>query len=234
MAQTVSHQGAGQGALLIGAGGLGSSAAWALAAAGVSRLGVVDDDRVSLSNLHRQVIYTVEDVGCLKVEALARRLADQGFSGVVELYRQRLESPEEMANLARGYGVVVDGSDNFSTRFAANDAALASGRPLVHGAAIGLRGQVMTIQPGISACLRCLFHGPPDGDERSCSDDGVLGPIVAEVGGWMALEAMKLLRDVGVPLLNRILTIDMGRSHRRLVSVPRQAGCPGCGKLKAI
>ncbi|MBF0623767.1 MAG: HesA/MoeB/ThiF family protein [Magnetococcales bacterium] len=221
------------GVLLIGAGGLGCAAAMALCATPVRRLGLVDPDVVTLSNLHRQVLYGLPDLGAPKVMRAAANLGRLRPDLVVESHPLRLEREAEIVALARtgGYRVIVDGSDNFATRFAANDAALASGLPLVHGAATGLRGQVMSIAPGQSACLRCLFGGPPTGEGETCRAQGVLGPLVAEVGGLMALEACKWLTGTGSPLTGRLLTIDLLRGRRHTVNVSRDPRCPGCGSV---
>ncbi len=214
-------------ALLIGAGGLGTAVLWALADVPALRLTVADPDQVALSNLHRQILYRVEDVGAFKVDILQQRVAPLSL----ETLKQRLDTPERIIQAAGSSRVIVDGSDNFRTRFAANDAALESGIALVHGAVTGWRGQVMTILPGQSACLRCLFDGPPpDGEIGACQREGVVGSVVAEIGWWMAMEAWRILQGVPPVCAGRILTIDAHNGIRRPVAVRRRGNCPGCGR----
>ncbi|MEO5355086.1 MAG: HesA/MoeB/ThiF family protein [Magnetococcus sp. XQGC-1] len=221
--------GHGHGVLLLGVGGLGCAAALALATAGVHRLGLADDDRVALSNLHRQILFRTADIGQGKVtQAAAGLRAQHPHCQVIEIPR-RLESLEAIGEVAAGYAVVVDGSDNFATRFAANDAAVRCGFPLVHGAATGSRGQLTVIAAGGQPCLRCLFDGPPPQEAATCRSEGVFGPLVGEVGWLMAMEAVKLLQGVGQPLRGRLLTIDVWTGKRRVVpwrSNPRCSVCP--------
>ncbi|MBF0179879.1 MAG: HesA/MoeB/ThiF family protein [Magnetococcales bacterium] len=212
--------------LLIGAGGLGCAAALALVQVGVTRLGLADGDRLALSNLHRQILYRADEIGTPKVDRAAARLEAIAPTLRVERHEQRLEERERIAAVASGYAVTIDASDNFATRFAANDAALMGGFPLIHGAATGFRGQLMTILPGRSACLRCLFTAPPPANTPTCQGEGVLGPLVGEVGWLMGMEAIKLLGGTGEPLHNRMLTIDALTGKRRTLPVPRNPDCP--------
>lgn len=220
--------------LLLGAGALGCGAAMGLAAAGPPHptLRVADGDRVELSNLQRQVLYRMPDLGQPKVRGVGHRLPEWGAHTRVEPLERRLESPDQIVAALSGCRVMLDGSDNFATRFAANDAALATGLPLVHGAATGQRGQVMTILPGRSACLRCLFQGPPEEAGPTCRQAGVVGPGAGLVGWLMALEAVKLLTGIGTPLTDGVLTLDFATGRQRLVPLPRQRGCPGCGQTR--
>lgn len=232
-------------ALLIGAGGLGVAVARGLVAAGIKDLIVVDADKVALSNLHRQVLYGTDDLNQPKAERLAaalKPLAVDPDGVVIRPWNRRLEGVRQIARAARLARVLVDGSDNFATRFAANDAALITGRPLVHGAAIGLRGQVMTILPGRSACLRCLFGEPPDEEGANCAAEGVLGPVVGEVGWLMALHTMQLLEQMTQDLSDLetsgdpggyIHTMDYTGMRRRPVRVPPAPGCP-CGAESGV
>ncbi|MBF0127134.1 MAG: HesA/MoeB/ThiF family protein [Magnetococcales bacterium] len=213
------------GVLLIGAGGLGCAAALALTMGGIPRLGLADPDGVSLSNLHRQILYRSADIGTAKVRCAARRLEELAPGLRVDLHPRRLDTVEAIAGIARGYAVTIDASDNFITRFAANDAAIREGFTLVHGAAIGFVGQLMTITPGACACLRCLFTAPPATDGPTCQNEGVLGPLVGEVGWLMAMEAIKVLRGVGHPLRNRMLTLDLLTGKRRAIQVPLNPRC---------
>ncbi|MBF0425490.1 MAG: HesA/MoeB/ThiF family protein [Magnetococcales bacterium] len=217
------------GALLIGAGGLGVAVALALAGTSLRRLGVVDPDVVSLSNLQRQVLYRVSDLDQPKVACVVRHLRSRRPELEVVAHRARLEDAVAIAALARDYDLIVDGSDNFPTRFAANDAALLGGKVLVHGAATGFRGQVMSIVPKRSACLRCLFGGPPEVAGPTCRTQGVLGSLVGEMGWLMALEAARWLRGERGVLVDRLLTVDVLAGQRRQVVLRRQEDCPGCG-----
>ncbi|MBF0284455.1 MAG: HesA/MoeB/ThiF family protein [Magnetococcales bacterium] len=214
-------------AFLIGAGGLGVAAAEALALGGVARLTAADPDEVALSNLHRQACYTLDDVGRPKAERLGAYLASLRSDLVFTPLPLRLKSVEALVAAAAGHDILLDGSDNAATRFAANDAALALGIPLVHGAALGLRGQVMTILPGITACLRCLFESPPEAEGPVCRDAGVLGPLAGEIGWRMGLEGIKLLRGEGrgLPSVGRMTTVDLNRGRRRVVEVGRRPDC---------
>ncbi|MBF0123950.1 MAG: HesA/MoeB/ThiF family protein [Magnetococcales bacterium] len=213
--------------LLLGAGGLGTAVALALTTVARIRLIVADPDRVALSNLHRQVIYRVADIGRLKGEALAARLPTL----MIEFHPTRLDNTAAIAATATGCQLIVDGTDNFTSRFAANDAAIQCDIPLVHGAVTGCFGQVMSILPRQSACLRCLFGAPPATETGACQREGVVGPLVGEVGWLMAIETLKWIDQVGTPLLDRLLTIDLLHGVRRPILLRRQQQCSGCGDL---
>ncbi|MBF0214421.1 MAG: HesA/MoeB/ThiF family protein [Magnetococcales bacterium] len=214
------------GVLLIGAGGLGCATALALAGVIRTRLTLVDPDRIALSNLHRQILYHRDDLDALKVEQAARRLRHLAPALTVETRCARLDTPEAIGALACRHAVTVDASDNFRTRFAANDAAIRQGFPLIHGAASGFAGQLMTIDPGRSACLRCLFGAPPPVEGPTCQNEGVIGSLVGEVGWLMALETVKLLKKTGQPLWNRLLTIHALTGKRRAVPLRPDPHCP--------
>ena len=220
--------------LLIGAGGLGSPAALYLAAAGVGRLGLVDPDPVELSNLHRQILHGTADVGRPKVESAAARLAALNPDVAIHPIAERL-SASNAERLFTGYDLILDGSDNFPTRYLANDAAVLLGKPLVHGAAIRFDGQVMTVAPRQSACYRCVFPEPPSPDGiPNCQDAGVLGVIPGLIGCFMAHEALKVLLGLGEPLQNRLLIIHGMASRVREVPVRRDPLCAVCGERPAI
>ncbi|OSM06813.1 HesA/MoeB/ThiF family protein [Magnetofaba australis] len=215
-------------AVLIGAGGLGSATAQALQRMAVdARVLIVDDDDIERSNLPRQTAYRSGDVGAGKAETLAQRVS--GGTLRAQAARIRLSDVEQIRQWARGARLLIDGSDNFTTRFAANDAAVALGIPLVHGAVVGWMGQVMRITPGRSACLRCLFGGPPSDEGPTCAGAGVMGPAVAEIGWLMAIEAYKALSGQGQAVENGLLTINMLSGKRRIAPAPRRGDCPGCG-----
>lgn len=214
------------GVLLIGAGGLGSAVALALGESGLPlHLGLADGDQVALSNLHRQLLYRSGEIGQEKTGAAARRLHAEYPRLRVTVLPRRLDGVEAITQACGGFAVVVDGSDNFSTRFAANDAALAQGFPLIHGAATGMRGQLMTILPGASACLRCLFGAPPEEQGPTCQQAGILPPLVGEVGWLMAMETVKVLCNLGGLLVNRLLTIDLNSGQRRQVPLRPNPAC---------
>ena len=213
--------------LLIGAGGLGSPVALALAQAGAA-LVVVDDDVVSLSNLQRQVLFRTEDVGKGKAEVAARRLAEVAPGARVRAVRGRF-SAETAPGLVAGVDLVVDGSDNFPTRFLANDACVLAGRPLVHGGILGFTGQTLLVEPGKSACYRCLFEGPPPaGSVPACAEAGVLGALCGTVGGLMAGLALRALAGdlAGAGVLT---VLDALSARTRTVRIGRDPGCAVCG-----
>jgi molybdopterin/thiamine biosynthesis adenylyltransferase len=224
----------GEGALVIGAGGLGCPAAFALAAAGVRRLGVIDDDRVDETNLHRQVLHGAADVGDLKVASLARALARRFPEVRVDTYAVRFDAGNAIA-LVNDYAVVVDGSDNFATKFVANDAAVLAGRPLVHGAAVGTGGQLLTVPAGGQPCYRCLFEEPPPaGVGPSCAEAGVLGPVPGVIGALQGAEAARLLRGEKPAFAGRLIQYDSVGMAIRSVRFNPNPTCAVCGAAPRI
>jgi len=228
--------GAGQRRLLdarvaiVGAGGLGSPVALYLAAAGVGRITLVDNDEVDLSNLQRQVLHATADVGRPKVESARERLLGINPGVRVEAIHARLEPAGAEAFLA-GHDVVVEGSDNFETKFAVNDAAVALGIPVVHGGVLRFTGQVFTTIPGKSACYRCVFEEPPPpGSMPTCQEAGVIGPVPGVIGCFQAAEAMKVLLGRGEPLAGRILEVDLLAGSVRTIQVRPRTGCPACAR----
>ena len=221
-------------AMVIGAGALGCPAATYLAAAGVGRIGVVDDDEVELSNLHRQPLHLTPDVGARKAENAAVKLGFLNPEVVIEPFPARLEAANAEALLA-GSDVVVDCSDSFATRYLVNDTCCALGVPLVEAGVLGLSGLVMSIRPGESACYRCAFPVEPEpGSVPSCREAGVLGAVGGIVGSFQALEAIKLLTGVGEPLLDRILQIEGATAAPLAVATRRREDCPACGRPAAV
>ncbi|NGZ05643.1 MAG: HesA/MoeB/ThiF family protein [Magnetococcales bacterium] len=216
----------GHRVLLIGAGGLGCAAGLALAQAGIPHLTIADPDRIALSNLHRQILYTTRTIDLLKVEQAAVQLKTINPLLSVTPVNQKLTTPEAIGLIAQHHAVTLDASDNFTTRFAANDAAIRYRFPLIHGAATGFMGQLLTIDPGRTACLRCLFGGPPATEGATCQNEGVIGPLVGEVGWLMALETVKLLHHRGQPAWNRLLTIHALTGQRRAVPLRPNPRCP--------
>ncbi|HEY8648927.1 MAG TPA: molybdopterin-synthase adenylyltransferase MoeB [Candidatus Limnocylindria bacterium] len=220
--------------LLIGAGGLGSPAALYLAAAGVGTLGIVDSDTVDLTNLQRQILHTTDRIGRPKVESATETITALNPDVKVIAYPERLTA----ANIDRiiaGYDVVVDGADNFPTRYLLNDASIKHGIPVVHGSIYRFEGQLTVFKPGAGPCYRCLFHQPPPPElAPSCAEAGVLGVLPGIVGTLQANEALKLLLGIGEPLIGRYLLIDALDASFREVKLRRDPACPACGDHPTI
>jgi len=218
---------------IVGIGGLGSPVALYLAAAGVGRLGLIDDQRVEVSNLNRQIVFEECDVGRSKVEAAAGRLRliDAGIQ--LDALKESIRASNVEALFA-DYDVVVDGTDAFETKFLLNDAAVMLRKPLVHGAVLQWGGQVTTILPD-GPCLRCLFRDPPEpGDVPSCEEAGIIGAATGVVGSVQAEEALKLVLDVGTPLSGRIFQHDGLSGEARVTTFPRDPDCPVCSARARI
>lgn len=222
------------GVLVIGAGGLGCPAVFALASAGVSPIGVVDDDRVDVTNIHRQLFHGVDAVGMLKVESLARSVAQRFPQVRIEPNPVRFDA-ETAPGLCARYAVLVDGSDNFATKFLANDAAVLARRPLVHGAAVGLGGQLLTVLAGGAPCYRCLFEEQPsDTAGTSCAEAGVLGPVPGVIGALQGAEAARLLRGESPSFSGRLIHYDSGPMSFRTVRFNPNPSCAVCGTAPRI
>jgi len=222
--------------LLIGAGGLGSPAALYLAAAGVGTLGLVDFDVVDISNLHRQVLHGTSDVGRPKLESAAKRIADINPHVRVEQFETRLTSANALG-IIREFDVIVDGTDNFPTRYLVNDACVLAGRPNVYGSIFRFEGQASVFATPDGPCYRCLFREPPPpGLVPSCAEGGVLGVLPGLVGTIQATEAIKLILGIGESLIGRLLLVDALRMEFRTVRLRRDPACPACGtrELKAL
>ena len=214
--------------LLVGAGGLGSPVALYLAAAGVGTLGIVDPDVVEESNLQRQVLHDGEHLGRLKVDSAAEALGRLNPEVTVVRYPVRLGAGNALEIMA-GYDLVVDGADNFPTRYLMNDAALHLRRPVVHGSVFRFEGQVTVFQPYRGPCYRCLFPEPPPPEvSPSCSEIGVLGVLPGIIGSIQAAEALKLLLGIGEPLVGRLLTYDALAQEFLTLQVRRDPSCPAC------
>jgi adenylyltransferase/sulfurtransferase len=215
--------------LLVGAGGLGSPAALYLAAAGVGRLGVIDADDVELSNLQRQVLHDTESVGTPKVESAATRLRAINPHVEVVTHRTRLTSANAIGLLA-DYDVIVDGSDNFPTRYLVNDACVLLGKANVYGSVLRFDGQASVFSFGDGPCYRCLFRDPPPpGLVQSCVESGVLGVLPGLVGVVQAAEVIKVITGAGEVLAGRLLLIDGLRMRFRTIDVARDPDCRACG-----
>lgn len=214
--------------LIIGMGGLGSPAAMYLAAAGVGELTLADFDAVDLSNLQRQIIHRTADVGRPKVESARDALRALNPEIPVRTVASRIEGDELIREVERA-DLVVDGSDNFTTRFAVNAACCEVGRPLVSGAAIRFEGQVAVFRGDLSnaPCYRCLY--PEGGDQReTCSDTGILAPLTGIIGSIQAVEAIKVLIGLGAPLQDRLLILDAKRMQWRSLKLHQDPHCPVC------
>lgn len=220
--------------LLVGAGGLGCPLAQYLAAAGVGTLGLVDDDVVDASNLHRQVLYTTNDVGRPKVEVAAERIAAMNPDVAVERHALRLTSDDALELLA-AYDVVVDGTDNFPTRYLTNDACVLLGKPNVHGSIFRFDGQATVFDARHGPCYRCLFpEPPPPGAVPSCAEGGVLGVLPGLIALIQATETVKLVTGVGEPLYGRLLQYDALRMEFNEFRVRKDPKCPVCGESPSV
>lgn len=216
---------------LIGAGGLGSPASLYLAAAGVGRLTLIDDDRVERSNLQRQVVHADARVGMPKTESARITLSALNPSIVLDLHNERVQAANVEA-LIRDHDVVIDGADNFPTRYLLNTACLRLRIPLVYGAVHRFTGQVSVFDPrsATSPCYRCLFPEPPSAAEApNCSEAGVLGVLPGVIGLLQATEAIKLVLGIGETLAGRLLCYDALAARFRELRLPRDPACPGCG-----
>jgi sulfur-carrier protein adenylyltransferase/sulfurtransferase len=221
--------------LLIGAGGLGSPAALYLAAAGVGTLGIVDDDAVDESNLQRQIAHSTERLGEPKVESARRTLEALNPDVTVETFPERLTSENVDRILGEGWDVIVDGADNFPTRYLLNDASVWHGVPVVHGSIFRFDGQTTVFKPGEGPCYRCLFPEPPPPElAPSCAEGGVLGVLPGIVGSLQANETLKLLLGIGEPLVGRLLLFDALATTFTEVALRRDPSCPVCGDEPTI
>jgi len=215
--------------LLVGAGGLGSPAAFYLAAAGVGTLGIVDHDTVDLSNLQRQILHTNDRVGVPKVESARQTLTALNPDVNVIGYPERLDS-QNIMRLITDYDVIVDGCDNFPTRYLVNDACVMAGKPNVHGSIFQFEGQASVFYAEKGPCYRCLFpEPPPPGAAPSCAEAGVLGVLPGIVGCVQAVETLKLILGVGKPLIGRMAYFDTLSMEPRIHKLRKDPNCPVCG-----
>lgn len=215
---------------VIGAGGIGSPAIQYLAAAGLGRLIVVDDDRVDLSNLQRQTLFGGEDIGAAKVDAAARAVARLNPGVAIEARRERIHAGNAAA-LIDGAGVVLDGTDNFATRLAVADAALAAKIPLVSAAVGQFEGQLGVFRgwEADKPCYRCFVGTDPDRAELSCAEAGVVGAMTGIMGSLAALETMRAILGFGDDSAGRLLLVDALAFRFRTIRLPKDPGCPACG-----
>ncbi len=221
--------------LCIGAGGLGSPAALYLAAAGVGTIGIVDFDAVDLSNLQRQILHGTKDVGRGKLESARDRLRDINPEIDIELHQCRFSS-ENASEIVSKYDVVVDGSDNFATRYLSNDVCVFEQKPNVYGSVFRFEGQTTVFAPHLGGpCYRCLFPEPPPPESvPNCAQAGVLGVLPGIIGMLQAIEAIKLILGIGEPLIGRLLHFDALKVKFRELNVRRDAQCPVCGDTPTI
>jgi sulfur-carrier protein adenylyltransferase/sulfurtransferase len=215
--------------LLVGAGGLGSPAALYLAAAGVGTLGIVDADIVDDSNLQRQVVHTAERVGMPKVESA--RIAIEALNPDVNVVKHETRLDQtNVLDIFAGYDVILDGTDNFATRYLINDACVLLNKPNVHGSIFRFEGQATTFIPHEGPCYRCLFPTPPPPElAPSCAEAGVLGLLPGTIGIIQATETAKLILGIGEPLMGRLLTYDALEMEFRELRLSRDPECPMCG-----
>jgi adenylyltransferase/sulfurtransferase len=215
--------------LLVGAGGLGSPVGLYLAAAGVGRIGLVDFDRVDASNLQRQIIHGTSDIGRPKLDSACDRLRELNPHVQVEPHPVRLSSANAL-DIAREYDVVIDGTDNFPTRYLVNDTCVLLGKPYIYGSIFRFEGQVSILATADGPCYRCLFREPPPpGMVPSCAEGGVLGVLPGLVGVIQATEALKLLMGIGETLAGRLLLVDGLTMRFRSLNLARDPACPACG-----
>ncbi|HSV26787.1 MAG TPA: HesA/MoeB/ThiF family protein [Sedimentisphaerales bacterium] len=215
--------------LIIGAGGLGSPAAFYLAAVGVGRMGIVDSDAVELSNLQRQVIHRTEDIGRSKAVSAQEKVAALNPEVRVDVHQMKVEAGN-IAALIDPYDFVIDATDNFTAKFLINDGCVAGGKAFCHAGVIRMGGQMMTVLPGRTACYRCVFGGPPPAEAvPPPSVLGIFGIVPGVIGMLEAMEAAKYLLGTGGLLTDALLTYDAVKAEFRKVPVKRNPGCPACG-----
>ena len=219
---------------LVGAGGLGSPAGYYLAAAGVGTIGVIDDDRVELSNLQRQIAHNTRRVGALKAESA--RTTWEALNGDVRVIAHAVRpTAANIRGIIGEYDIVADGSDNFSTRYLVNDACVMMKKTLISAAVFRFEGQVLGIYPGEGPCYRCLFEAPPPADMvPSCQEAGVLGVVPGVIGTLQATEVLKAILGIGAPLRGRLLIWNALEMSFTTVKVPRNPECPVCGEHPTI
>lgn len=221
--------------LIIGAGGLGAPAALYLAAAGVGTLGIMDQDRVDLSNLQRQIIHFTPDLGRPKIKSAADKIAMLNPEVRVIAMEERLSAANASGILSKGWDFVIDGTDNFAAKFLINDACVLGRVPFSHGGILRFDGQTMTVAPHKSACYRCVFNAPPPkGAVPTCSQAGVLGAVAGMLGAIQAAEALKWISGAGDCLLDSLLVFNALSMSFRKVALRKNKACPICGDNPSI
>lgn len=220
--------------LVVGAGGLGSSALFYLAAAGVGTIGICDFDTVTSSNLNRQIIHFTPDIHKNKTQSAAEKIALVNPEVRVIKHDFRL-TIKNIDKVISSYDVVIDATDNVTSRYLISDCCFFQKKPLIEGAAVGYIGQIMTIIPPETACYRCLYPIPPkDGVLHTCGNTGILGMVTGVIGSMQALEAIKIITEIGVPLTGRLLFFDALLSSYNEIIIVKNSTCPLCGKMPSI
>jgi sulfur-carrier protein adenylyltransferase/sulfurtransferase len=220
--------------LLVGAGGLGSPAAFYLAAAGVGNMGIIDFDTVDLSNLQRQIIHNTERIGMLKTESAKKTIAALNPDVKVTVFNERLSS-ENIMRLFDGYDYILDGTDNFATRYLINDACVMTGKTNIHGSIFRFEGQVTVFKPGDGPCYRCLYpEPPPPGLVPNCQEGGVLGVLAGVIGNLQVVETLKLILGKGETLVGSLLLYDALKTEFRKLKLRKDPQCPVCGDNPTI
>ncbi len=215
--------------LCIGAGGLGCPALLYLAAAGVGRIGIIDADIVDESNLQRQVLYTSDDIGKSKAQCAKARLEALNPEITIEAYDERLSAKNAEA-LFKNYDIIIDGTDNFKSKFLINDCAVKTGKPFVYGSILGFEGQVSVFNFNDGPCYRCLFPEPPTQNIPNCADAGVIGAVAGMIGTMQAVEAIKLIvrHEDLEPLAGKLMTIDSRTMRNSILTLEKNPDCPIC------
>ncbi len=220
--------------LIVGAGGLGSPAAFYLAAAGIGTIGIIDNDVVDISNLQRQIIHFTKDINEPKVDSAAEKMKALNPDVQVKTYKELIRA-DNIMDIIGEYDFVIDGTDNFATKFLINDACVFGKIPFSHGGILRYDGQTMTVNPRESACYRCVFNEPPPPNAvPSCSEAGVLGAIAGMLGTIQATEALKFFTGSGELLTNTLLTFNAKNMDFRKIKLKRQENCPICGKNPTV
>ena len=220
--------------LIIGCGGLGSPCAYYLASAGIGKIGLVDGDKVELNNLQRQIIHFTKDVGKLKVESAKEKLKAINPDIDVVTYPLRVDS-QNILDIIKDYDIVVDGSDNFPTRYLVNDACVMAKKPFSHAGILRFEGQAITIVPNEGPCYRCLFPDPPpQGMVPSCSQAGILGGVAGILGEIQATEVLKFILGKGELLLGKLLVFNALKMDFRKLNIQKNPDCPVCGNKPTI
>ncbi len=220
--------------LILGAGGLGSPAALYLAAAGVGKIGIVDFDKVELSNLQRQVIHFTRDIGKPKVLSAAEKMQEINPHVTIKAIHEFVRA-DNISEIIEGWDFVVDGTDNFASKFLINDACVMADIPFSHGGILRFNGQTMTVVPGQTACYRCIFSAaPPENLVPTCSQAGILGAVAGILGTIQAAEALKFVLGIGGCLMNRLLTINTMTMDFRTVSLNKRKDCEVCSDMPTI
>ena len=220
--------------LLIGAGGLGSPAGYYLAAAGVGNIGIVDFDTVELSNLQRQILHSTERLGQLKTESAKKTIKALNPDVNVQLFNERLTSAN-ILDIFAGYDYILDGTDNFSTRYLINDACVMTGKTNIHGSILRFEGQATVFKPKAGPCYRCLYpEPPPPGMVPNCQEGGVLGVLAGIIGNIQAVETLKMIVGIGEPLIGKLLLYDALKTEFRKLNLKRDVNCPVCGDNPTI